>query len=152
MIYANADGGAVFFTNIEERDKTVAYLLQFGGIFFVGIFQKVKCLYFVNIVTGVDAHFLHLFGGCVGGPGVEMNIGDKRSRVSLAVQFFPDLAQVTGFAFTLCGETYIFAAGFDHTDSLADSCFGIHRGYIGHGLDTYRIFASQRRVSYIDNR
>ena len=152
MIYANADGGSVFFTNVEERDKTVAYLLQFGGIFFVGVFQKVKCFYFVNVVTGVDTYFFHHFGGGIGCSGVEMYVGNERGGISLGIQFFPDLSQVAGFAFSLCGETHIFGSGFDHADGLADRGFGVHGGYIGHGLDTYRVLAPQRGVPYIDNR
>ena len=92
VVHADADGGSVCFADVKKWNETVAYLLQFCGIFLIGIFQQVERLHFVDIVSGVDTHFLHLFGSGVGRTWVEMDVGDQRSRISGFVKLFTDYA------------------------------------------------------------
>ena len=86
MVHANTDRGVMFFTNLEERNETVADLLQLGSIFLIRIFLVVEGFYFIHIVSRIDTYFLYLDSRCICCFRVEMDIGHQRRRISLLIQ------------------------------------------------------------------
>ena len=60
---------------VEKRPEGVLYLLQFMCIFAVGELYLFEHSPRIHKVSGIDAHFLHLFGGGKSCLGIEMYVG-----------------------------------------------------------------------------
>ena len=142
VINADANGCSVFPADGKERNKAVAYLLDFGGILLVGVSQLVECLEAVDIVTGIDAHLFDCRGCHVGCTRVEMDVGNQRRRVARVAQPLADNAQVMRFAFALCRKTDIFRAGLNQADGLPDGSLRIHCRNVCHRLDADGVVSS----------
>ena len=134
----------IFFADIEEGNEAVAYLLQFGGILLVGVFQLLERASRVYVVARIDAYFLRISGCHVGYLRAEVYIGHKRNHVSVTAQSDVDVHQVFGFFHPLCGEADVLSAGIYDALCLSHTSFGVLRGGIGHRLDSDRVGASQR--------
>ena len=75
MVDANAHGGVVLLTDIDEGHELRLYLLQFGSVLLVGVLQMLERAARVDVVAGVDAHLLAVLGSDVGSMCGEMDVG-----------------------------------------------------------------------------
>ena len=152
MVDAQPDGGMVLFADIEKRNQTLAYVVEFGPILLVGIVVVCECLGPVGEVARVDAYLFYVAGSDFGCLRIEMNIGDKRCRVAFRPQSGADVCQVSGFAPSLCRKAYIVGSRIDDRDTLGDAVVGVEGRRIGHRLYPDGIVASHRGVAYLYDR
>ena len=137
MVHADSYGGVVLPAYLQERQEAFLYLLQFGGIFLIGILQVAEGACRVYIVARVDSHLLGIEGGHIGHMGVEVHIGHERCHDALCPEAGIDEPQVLGLAHPLCGEPYILAAGPDDAPGLCYAPLGVEGGRGGHRLHAY---------------
>ena len=134
----------ILFTDIQEGDEAVTYLLQFGGIFLVGIFQLFESASGIYVVAGIDAHFLGILCRYISYFRAEVYIGHKRNHIAGTAQADIDVHQVFGLFHPLCSETDIFSAGIYNALCLGHTSLGVLCGGICHRLNTDRVGAAQR--------
>ena len=75
MIDANANGRLMLFTDVQEWNKAISDLLEFGRILLIRVFLQVECLDSIYIVARIDPDLLDLLGCHIGCTGIEVNIG-----------------------------------------------------------------------------
>ena len=86
VVHSYAYGSVMLPAYVEERHETRLYLLQFGGILLVGVFQLLERPRRVNIVAGVYAHLLRVERGYVCHVGIEVHVCHERRVISLGAQ------------------------------------------------------------------
>ena len=140
----------VLLTNLEERNKALADLLNLGSILLVGIVQMLEGTCCIHVIAGVDAYLLGKTGSHISHPGVEVYVSHQRHHAPFDAQGSIDMLQVLRFAHPLGSEAYIFASCFYDTQCLFHAGFGIHRDRIGHALQADRVLTTQRGGPHID--
>ena len=152
VVHADAYGGAMLAADVEKRHQLSFYLLQFTGIFLIGIFQLFELPCRVNIVAGIDSHLLGIEGGHVGHMRIEMHVGHQGCGISPLPQQCIDVLQVLRLAHALCGEAHIFASCLDDAYGLLHAALGIVGRSGGHRLHPDGMFAAQRSVAHLHDR
>ncbi len=142
VVHTDAHGCMVSLADVEEWHKLALYLLQFFGIFLVGILQMLERATGVYIVAGIHSHLLTAAGCHVGHLGIEVHIGHKGCEIASLAQTVANVFHVLGLARSLSGEPHILAASLDNADGLLDTCLGIHRVSGGHRLDADGVVAA----------
>ena len=61
MVHADTDGGVMCLANLDEGDEFLLNLLQFLGIFLIGVFQMLEGASWVDIVARIDTHLFITF-------------------------------------------------------------------------------------------
>ena len=138
----------VLTADIEEGYETLFETLEFGGIFFVGIFQMLEGACRVDIVSGIHPHLLGIECSHIGYIGIEMHIGNKRGRYTLSTQCGIDILEILSLAHTLCGKAHILSASLDNPLGLCHGGFGVGGGSGGHRLYANGVVATHWGVSH----
>src|SRR6185437_10230995 len=98
MIGTDAHRGTVLFTDADQRREPLSDPVYLLVILRVGIFDVFEFL-FVDIIAGVDAHFLHDARSDLRGVGREMNVRHQWRIVPAAAKLVADVQQVLRFFF-----------------------------------------------------
>ena len=152
MVDTDAHSGMVLLTDIKERHQFGFNLLQFLGIFGIGIFQVLERATWVDIVAGIDAHLLTILGSDIGGMGGEMDIGHERGGIAIGLQAGRDILHVFRLTGALSGETHQLATGIDDALGLCHTALGIIGIGGSHGLDADGVVATYLYIAYVTNR
>ena len=152
MINADAHGGVVLAADIEEGHEAVLKLLEFLGILLVRIFYLLEDTGRVDIVAGIDADLLSVQGGHVSDVGVEVNVGNERSLITVGTESGVDVLEVLCLATSLRGETNQLASSFDDALSLSHTCLRIVGIGGGHRLYAYGRIATNLNAAHLDGR
>ena len=147
MIHSDAHCRMMLLTDIQERNEFTLYLLQFVGIFFISIFKMFERATGINIVSGIDSHLLAVLRRNIGSMCSEVNIGNKRSVISLCAQCGRYILHVLCLTNTLRGEAHQFASGINNTLCLLHRCLGIVSVCGCHRLDTDRIITTDSNIT-----
>ena len=75
MVHTDAHSSMVLLTDIDKGHELCLYLLEFGGILLVGIFQVLKRTARVYIVAGIDAYLLAVLCSHISGMGRKVHVG-----------------------------------------------------------------------------
>ena len=132
---------------VEERHETRLYLLQFGGILLVGVFQFLERPRRVNIVAGVYAHLLRIERGDVRHVGIEVHVCHERRVISLGAQPCVDVLQVFSLACALRREPHQLPSRLYYAFSLRHASLRVVGVRCCHRLHPYGVAASYRRAS-----
>ncbi len=151
MVDAYADSSVVGLTNLEKRHQPSLYLLQFLGIFLVGVLQPLEGSSRVDIIARVDAHLLAIEGCHVCHIGIEMNIRHERHIAACRTNTGIDVAHVLRLAGSLRGETDILASSLCYAKGLCHASLRIHGGGCAHALHADGMVSAQRRGAHLNN-
>ncbi len=149
MVHADAHRRVVLAADVEERHELLFYLFQFGGVFFVGVFEFFERARRVHVVAGVYPHLFGVEGCHVRHVGVEMHVRHERRVVSVGAQLRVDFLQVLRLAHSLCGEAHVFASRGDNPLRLCHARCGVGGGGGGHRLHPHWVVASERRSPHV---
>ena len=149
VVHSDAHGSVVLTADIEKRHELLLYLLQFLGIFLVGIFQFLECARRVNIVSGIYTHLLCIQRRYIGYMRIEMHVGNERCSDALLTETGVDVLEILCLSHSLSGETHVFSASLNDTFCLIHTCLGVGSGSGGHRLHTDGIVATKRCVADI---
>ena len=149
VIHTDADGGMVLFADIQERNKLAFYLLQFGGIFLVGVFQMLEHTTRIHIIARIDAHLLTIKSGHIGRMGCEMHISHQWLWIAVGFQLGRDMLHILSFAGALGGKAHQFATGIDDAFGLCHRCLGVIGIGGSHRLYSYRIVAAYQQITHL---
>ena len=150
MVHTDADGSAVFATDIKETAEAFVQTGKFLTVLLVGIFQSLELAGRVHIVAGIDAYLLHDCSGNVGHIRVEVNVGTERN-VSIATFREPrlDVAQVLCLASALGSKANQLSACLNDADGLRYATFGVERGACCHTLHRNTVLTTNTQFSYL---
>ena len=147
VVHSDAYGGAIFTTDVQEGYEPVFDLLQFGGIFLVGILQILELPRCIDIVAGVDAHFLTIARRDVGHGGVEVHVGHEGHVTASSPHAFADNPHVLGFAHSLRRQPHQLAASSGNRQDLLHTPVGVHRTRRAHRLHPHGILSSDADIA-----
>ena len=74
MVYTDTHGGVMLLTDIDKRHELGLNLLQFLGIFLVGIFQMFESTARIDVVAGIDADLFAVLRSDISGMCRKMNV------------------------------------------------------------------------------
>ena len=152
MIDAEADGGVVLLADAQEGHQARANLCQLGSIFLIGVLQMLEGASHVDVVAGVDAHFLGVEGSDVCHAGIEVHVGYEGCGDAFGAQRGTDVSQVLGFLYALRGKPHVFASRSYDALGLCDARLSVVGRRGSHRLYAYGVGASQRGVAYVHHR
>ena len=132
VVHADAYGGMVLLADIDERDEPVLNLLQFPGVFLIGVLQFLERPCRIYIVAGIDTYFLCIEGCHVRYVRIEVDIGTERCHVAVGPQLCIDVLQILCLTLPLRGEAHEFSSCINDALCLCHAPFGIVRGGGGH--------------------
>ena len=144
MVHSDTQSCMVFPTDIQQGNEALFYLAKFAGIFFVGIFQMFESTCRISIIARVDTDFFCIKSGYFGYFGIEMHIGNKGDIASGRAYCCIDFFQIFSFSHALCGQPYVFSAGFSDAQCLCSASCCVECRRVGHALDPDRILAAKR--------
>ena len=142
VVHADTDGRSVLAADVKKLAETRLEAVEFGIVFFVGIFQVLEGACGVHIVARIDTHFLHDGGGHVGHTRVEVDVGHKGRGESFIAQGLADSGEVVGLNAALGGEAHEVAACTDDALTLGHTALGVGSGTGGHALQAQGIVAT----------
>ena len=148
VVHTDTDGRMMFLADLDEGKKFFLDLLQFFGIFRIGIFQMLERPSGVDVIAGIDAHLLTIEGSDIRCVGREMDIGHQWLRIAVGLELGGDMLHILGLTGALGRETYQFTTGIDDTFGLCHTGDGVVGIGGGHRLDADRIVASNANVAH----
>ena len=146
MVHSDAHGRVVLLTDIEEGHELRLDLLEFGGIFLIGIFEVLERTSGVDIVARIDAYLLAVEGCDIGCMGREVDIGHEGCRIAVGLQACRDVLHVLGLTNALGGEAYEFATSIDDALGLGHTALCVICVYRSHRLDADGVGASDADI------
>ena len=152
VVHANANGSVMLLADIQEGHKAVLYLLQFFGIFLIGVFFLDELTCRVDIVARIDTHLLGIERCHVSHTRIEMHVGDKRRSEAVAAYSIVNVLEILSFTHSLRGQSDEFSSCFDNAFSLLHASLCIIGVGGGHGLDAYRIVSSHIQSADMHHR
>ena len=139
VVHSYAYGRVVLAADVEERHEARLYLLQFGGILLVGVFQFLECPGRIYIVSGIHAHLFGIERGHVCHVRIEVHVCHERRVVTFGAQRGVDVLQVLRLACALCGESHELASRLYYAFGLKHACLGVVGVCGSHRLHAYRV-------------
>ena len=139
----------MFLADLYKGDELLLNLLQFVGIFLVGVFQMLEGAAWVYIVARIDAHLLTIEGSDIGCMGGEMDIGHQWLGIAVSLQLGRDILHVLCLTGSLCRETHQFATSIDDALGLSHTGSGIVGIGGSHRLDADGVAASNADVAHM---
>ena len=152
VVDADADGGVVRLADVEEGHEAVVNLLQFVGVFGVGVLVFDEASGRVDVVAGVDAYLLGIECGDVGHVGVEVDVGHERCVEAVGAYARIDVLQVLGLALALRGEAHELTAGLDDALGLRYAGLSVVGVGGGHRLDADGVVAAHVECADVHHR
>ena len=132
VVHTNAHGCAVFATNLQKRNQTVLYFLQFCLIFLVCILQMFELTSSIHIISRIDTYFLAIACSHFSHFGVEMHISHQRYVTASQTHSGIDFPHILRFTGSLGCQADIFSSRLRNPKNLLNRGFCIHGGSIGH--------------------
>ena len=142
VVHTDTHGRMMLLTDIQEGHQLALDLLQFLGIFLIGVLEMLERATWIHIVTRIDTHLLTIEGCDICRMGREMNIGHERCLITVGLQLSRDVLHVLCLTNTLGGETYEFATSVDDTFGLSHTTFCVICIYRSHRLDADGILSA----------
>ena len=139
MVYADADSSMVLLADIEERNESFLNLLEFVGIFLVGIFLLDKLAGRIHVVAWVDTHLFAIECSHISHIRIEVDVSHERSGETIGTDSRIDILHVFSLAGALGGKAHQFATSLDDFLCLTYTSLGIIGIGSGHRLDADRI-------------
>lgn len=152
MIDTQTDGRAMCTADVEEGHQPVVYLLHLGSIRLVGVGEMAEGAGRIDIVAGVNAHFLYIEGGDISHMGIEVYIGHQRRGNAFCPQGSMDVPEVLRLTHPLRGKPHILTARLHDASSLRHTGLRVISRGGGHGLHADGVLPAQRRVAYMNDR
>ena len=152
VIHTDTHGGVMLLTDIDKRHELGLNLLQFLGIFLVGVFQMFEGTAWVDVVAGIDADLLAVLCSDVSGMCREMNVGHQWCIVAVSLQSGRDILHVLRFASALSGETHQFTTSINDALGLSHASLSVVRVRSCHRLDTDGVIATDGDITYVTSR
>src|SRR5690606_5060044 len=107
MISTYTHGSSIFFTNFNQRSKTVFNSFYLGFIFMVGVFNECE-FFLINIITGINSYFFYYSGCYLGSIWSKMNICNYWCIITSFPKFIFNFQKVLSFLFTRGSNSYEF--------------------------------------------
>ena len=147
MVHAETYRRVIRATCFEERHKRFLEAPEFGGIFFVGIFDLAESSSRIHEVARIDPDFLHLLRSRESCAWIEMDVGNKRHIAAAFSEPPADFAEIGRLAHALCRETHQLRSRIDYAPGLGDGRLGVHCGSRSHRLDADGIVSPDGSVA-----
>ena len=125
VVDADANSSMVLLTDIDKRHQLVLYLLQFLGIFGIGVLQMLERAPGIDIVARIDAYLFAILRCHISGMRRKVHISHQWCLVTVSLQTSRDILHVLSFTRALSGETHQFATRINYTLCLLDTTIGI---------------------------
>ena len=146
-----AYGGSMPTAHFQKRHKSLFDSVNLRLIFLVGVGEPTECAAGIDKIAGIDTHFVSDLGGGKSRAWIEVDISHQRNVNTLAMKQLSYTAYAFGFPDTLRGKADNMRPGIGDSTALGHRPLHIHSGSVGHGLQCYRIGASDRNITDTGN-
>ena len=152
VIHTDTYGSVMFLADIDKRHELGLNLLQFLGIFLVGIFQMFESTARIDVVARIDADLLTVLRSDISGMCREMNVSHQRCVIAVSLQAGRDILHVLRFASALGGETNQFTTSINDAFGLSYAGLRVVGVRSRHRLNADGIIATDGDITYVTNR
>ena len=135
-------------TDIKEWDETIANLLDLKCIFLVGIFEFHESTTRINIVAGIDSNLLDNLSCYIGNCSIEVDIGNKRHFVPIAMNACFNLPERKSLFLALCRQTNDVRTSIYDAFDLGHRCLDIVGVRVGHRLHPDWVLAANDHITH----